>query len=210
MSVGHIVLLGDSVFDNQSYVPPGRATRDALQARLPDGWRVTLLAQDGSTIDEVTRQLLEVPPDATQLVVSTGGNDALSEGGLLSERVGSVGEALWKLAQIAERFERRYRAMVRRLRARRLPTTVCTIYQGNFDPSLQSITGVALAVFNDAIIRAAWAARLPILDLRVVCSDPEDYTNQIEPSARGSARLADAIADVVLQPGSRDPPQPFR
>jgi GDSL-like lipase/acylhydrolase family protein len=189
-----IVLLGDSVFDNQAYVAPGASTIDALSARLPAGWSATLLAQDGSTTDEVAGQVMHLPRDATHLVVSTGGNDALSEAGILSDRAASVAEALWKLAEVTARFERRYREMVRRIRGRGLPTLVCTIYNGNFpDPHLQAVTATALAVFNDAIIRAAWSARLSIIDLRPVCSEPEDYARDIEPSARGSAKIADAV-----------------
>ena len=195
---GRIVLLGDSVFDNQAYVAPGAATIDALAARLAPGWSATLVAQDGSTVDEVSRQLMHLPTNATHLVLSTGGNDAMSAAGILSERATTVGEALWKLAQVAAQFERRYREMLRSVRARAVPTVVCTIYNGNFaDSQLQVVTSAALTLFNDAIIRAAWAARLAILDLRSVCSEVEDYVNEIEPSARGSERIADAIVSLL-------------
>src|SRR5579862_3013837 len=137
----HLVLLGDSVFDNQSYVAPGQSTTDAIRRRAPAGWRVTLLAQDGSTIDEIARQLLHLPSDATHLVVSTGGNDALTDAGILTEPAGTVAEALWRLAQIVERFEKRYLQMLRTVRKRKLPAAVCTIYNANFpDPHLQVIT----------------------------------------------------------------------
>jgi lysophospholipase L1-like esterase len=195
---GHIVLLGDSVFDNQGYVAPGEATIDALEARVAPGWRATLLAQDGSTMDEVGRQLLHLPTDATHLVVCTGGNDALGEAGILTERAGTVAEALWKLGQVSARFARRYTEMLRKVRAHKLATMVCTIYNGNFaDAHLQVITATAVAVFNDAIIRAAWAASVPLLDLRTICAEPEDYATEIEPSARGSDKIADAIAEVI-------------
>jgi hypothetical protein len=190
----HIVLLGDSVFDNQSYVPPGRATIDALMEQAPSGWDVTLLAQDGSTIDEIGRQLLHLPSDATHVIVSTGGNDALRDVGILTEQAGTVAEALWKLGQVISRFEHRYVAMLRKVRARTPQALVCTIYNANFgDTHLQLITGTALAVFNDVIIRAAWAAACPIIELRTVCDEPEDYANQIEPSARGSDKIAAAV-----------------
>lgn len=193
-----IVLIGDSVFDNRSYVAPGASTIDALTARLPAGWSATLLAQDGSTADEVTRQLMDLPTDATHLVLSTGGNDALSAAGILSERASTVAEALWKLAQVGNQFERRYRAMLRAVRAHALPTVVCTIYNGQFpDAHLQVVTTAALTMFNDAIIRIAWAAGVPILDLRRVCDEVEDYVNEIEPSARGSQRIADAIVQTL-------------
>lgn len=198
MTAGHIVLLGDSIFDNQSYVAPRAATIDALRARLPAGWSASLLAQDGSAADEVAQQVLHAPGNASHLVVSTGGNDALSDAGILAERASTVGEALWKLAQVAERFERRYRKMLHSVRSRKLPIVLCTIYNGYFpDPHLQSMTTAALTLFNDAIIRAAWSATLPVIDLRRVCSEPEDYANEIEPSARGSEKIADAIVTAV-------------
>jgi lysophospholipase L1-like esterase len=201
VSHGHIVLLGDSVFDNQSYVAPGKATLDALEARIAGGWRATLLAQDGSTIDEIGRQLLHLPHDATHLVVSAGGNDALSEAGILTERANTVAEGLWKLGQVTARFARRYGEMLHRVRSRKLPMVVCSIYNGNFaDAHLQVITATAVAVFNDAIISIARAASVPLLDLRTICREPEDYANEIEPSARGSEKIADAIVDMMARP----------
>ena len=47
MAHKHLVLLGDSVFDNQAYVARGRAVVDHLGRALPRGERVTLLAVDG-------------------------------------------------------------------------------------------------------------------------------------------------------------------
>lgn len=190
----HIVLLGDSVFDNQSYVQPGRATIDAFTTQAAPGWDVTLLAQDGSTIDEIGRQLVHLPSDATHVVVSVGGNNALRDVGLLTEQAGTVAEALWKLGQVAERFERRYVAMLRKVRTRGPQPLICTIYNANFgDAHLQLITTTALTAFNDAIIRAAWAASCSIVDLRTICDEPEDYANEIEPSARGGEKIAAAV-----------------
>lgn len=198
----HVALLGDSVFDNQSYVPAGRATPDALRACLPDGWRVTLLAQDGSTIDEIGRQLVQLPSDVTHVVLSTGGNDALRDAGILTERADTVAEGLWKLGQVAGAFEARYTAMLRKVRARFAHPLVCTIYNGNFgDPHLRLITATALACFNDAVIRAAWATACPIVDLRTICDEPEDYANEIEPSARGSDKIAQALVERLAGRG---------
>jgi hypothetical protein len=190
----HLVLLGDSVFDNASYVAAGRATIHAFEAHAPAGWRVSLLAQDGSTIDEIGRQLMHLPSGTTHLALSAGGNDALRDAGILTERAGTVAEALWKVAHVASRFERRYVDMLRRVRARKLPAVVCTIYNGNFgDAHLQQIAATALCVFNDAIIRAAAAASMSIVDLRTVCDEPEDYANEIEPSGRGGEKIARAV-----------------
>ena len=39
---GHLVLLGDSIIDNASYVPGRRpAVIDQVRSRLPEGWSAT-------------------------------------------------------------------------------------------------------------------------------------------------------------------------
>ena len=77
--MGHIVLLGDSIFDNASYVPEGPPVVTQLRHRLPKNWRASLLAVDGHRTMDVMDQLTALPGDATHLIVSVGGNDALSE-----------------------------------------------------------------------------------------------------------------------------------
>ena len=72
-----LVLLGDSIFDNRSYVGGGKDTLTNLREQMPHEWNATLLAVDGSVADTVASQLERVPADATHLFVSVGGNDAL-------------------------------------------------------------------------------------------------------------------------------------
>ena len=45
---GHVILLGDSIFDNAAYVPGGPAVIEHLRRGLPEGWKATLLGVDGS------------------------------------------------------------------------------------------------------------------------------------------------------------------
>ena len=194
----HIVLLGDSIFDNGPYVPPGGTTLDELTKRLPAGWSATLLAVDGSVTTDVLAQLRKIPKSATHLVISSGGNDALMQQSLLLEEVDTAGEAFVILGTAVRQFEEDYRGLLRAAVKTGLPTIVCTIYNGNFpDPQESLVTSVALMPFNDVIIRAAWALKLPIIDLRVVCDRPEHYANPIEPSTEGSARIAEAILRVI-------------
>jgi lysophospholipase L1-like esterase len=196
--MAHIVLLGDSILDNQAYVEPHQATIDALRNRLPAGWEATLLARDGAEAVEVAAQLANVPSTGTHLVVSAGGNDALMQVTVLGERTKTVGDALLRLYHIAQDFEITYRTMLKQVIAHGLPAIVCTIYNGNFpERPVQQMTTAALAIFNDAIIRAAWAHRAPLLDLRTVCDRPTHYANEIEPSALGSARIAEGILSLI-------------
>jgi hypothetical protein len=59
------------------------------------------------------------------------------------------------------------------------------------------VASAALSAFNDAITRAAFKAGVPLIDLRLLFDDPADYANPIEPSAKGGAKLARVIAELV-------------
>ena len=194
----HVVLLGDSIFDNRAYVAPGPDVSCQLRAHLGAGSTVTLLAVDGNvTADVARRQLGRVPRDASHLVVSVGGNDALGYASLLEERAGSVAEAVGRLADAQASFAAEYAAMIDAVVKLGAPTAVCTIYDANFPEPMRRLVVTALALFNDVISRAAFSRGLPLIDLRLICTKPADYANPIEPSTAGGDKIAGAIADMV-------------
>jgi hypothetical protein len=197
----NLVLLGDSILDNGAYTGDGPAVIDQVRAELPQSWHATLLAIDGSTTADIDAQLRRLPNDASQLVLSVGGNDALQRSDILNARVATSAEALSLLHGVVHRFEANYRSMLAACIARKLPLLVCTIYNGNFpDRHYQDCVTVALTAFNDVIIRAAAEHDLQILDLRSVCSTARDYANTIEPSSRGGEKIASAILEIVMGP----------
>ncbi len=168
-----------------------------LRAALPAGWTATLCAVDGAVTRSVAGQLARIPSDATHLVVSVGGNDALGESHLLSSGVRMVAEAVSLLADAQERFARAYVDMLRPVLGMELPTAVCTIYDTPSTAPNHRVIRSALALFNDVITRAAFSEGLPLIDLRLICSEDEDYANPIEPSAKGGEKIAAAIARLV-------------
>jgi lysophospholipase L1-like esterase len=191
--------LGDSIFDNAAYVA-WRAPDVIRQVRqrLPHGSKATLKAVDGSMVQDVRGQLRRLPSDATHLIVSAGGNDALSSSDVLYVPVRSTAEALAGLADIADEFERRYQRMLTEVLAHELPTAICTVYYPRFpDAALQRVAVTGLTVFNDCIIRAAFTHGIPLLDLRFICTEEGDYANPIEPSAQGGAKIAEAIVRLL-------------
>jgi hypothetical protein len=198
---GHVVLLGDSIFDNGVYVPGCPDVVEQLRSRLPGGWQASLLAVDGATVSGVERQLGGLPPDATHLVVSAGGNDALGASSILGERVGSVGEAVARLASAQQAFATAYNRMLSAVQRCGLPTSLCTIYDANYPEPQRQIIVSALALFNDVITRAAARSGSPLIDLRLICDSPEDYANPIEPSVRGGDKITSAIVKA-LRPGA--------
>ncbi|MGO4524800.1 SGNH/GDSL hydrolase family protein [Microvirga sp. 2MCAF35] len=197
--MGHIVLLGDSIFDNGAYVRSGEPDVAAqVQAKLPGGWKASLCAVDGAVTAGILSQMARVPADATHLIVSAGGNDALCNSGILQEPARSVAEVMARLADVRDEFARNYRAMLDAVLSRRLPTAVCTIYDARFsDPEEHRLVVTALSIFNDVITREAFARRLHLIDLRLICDEQDDYANPIEPSVKGGDKIAAVIVQVV-------------
>ena len=196
--MAHIVLLGDSIFDNAAYTSGAPDVVRQVRQRLSYGSKATLRAVDGGTTGDVREQLRRLPADATHLIVSAGGNDALGYIDFLGAPAQSTAEALLGLADIAAEFERGYRGMLNAALAYGLPTAICTIYYPRFpDPDLQRVAITALTVFNDCITRAAFIHRIPLLDLRLICTEEGDYADPIEPSAQGGEKIASAIVKLV-------------
>jgi hypothetical protein len=197
--MNHIVLLGDSIFDNRAWILPNElAVIEQLQELLPQSWKASLLAVDGSPTSGVILQCQRIPSDATHLIISVGGNDALPYLGILSDSAGSVAEILHRFSSIQWEFEGKYLEMLDTILKCELPTALCTIYYPDYpEEDFQNLAVTALSTFNDCIIRAAITHGLPLLDLRLICNDPSDYANPIEPSAAGGAKIANVIKRVI-------------
>src|SRR6266404_1747528 len=133
----HLVLLGDSIFDNAAYTSGGPDVVSQVRRFLPSEWGASLLAIDGSTTDNVAGQVQGMPKEATHLVLSVGGNNALMQASKLGISFFGIpgtssAKALESLADISDDFETRYRSAVDACLRPGLPLSVCTIYNGCF------------------------------------------------------------------------------
>jgi hypothetical protein len=195
--MSHVILLGDSIFDNAVYVPGRPPVIEQLRSWLPAGWRATLLAVDGAVTTSVLRQLERLPGDASHLVISAGGNDALGFSGLVSDLSSSAAGGFQRLAEAQAEFQRDYREMLRAVQEENLPTVLCTIYDAI--PDLPAAAATGLSVFNDMILREGFRHGLPILDLRLICDEARDYSelSPIEPSEHGGAKIVQGIKRIL-------------
>ena len=211
----HIVLLGDSIFDNSTYV--GSNEQDVpnqLKTLLNDDCKVTNLAIDGDVTRDVVDQLNKLPSDATHLFLSVGGNDGLGQLSILNESTGTVGDALQKMYLIGETFQNKYSEMLDKVLQHKLPTAVCNIYYPKFfsrslsrvdtylpmlvsGEVLQQMAMAAETIYNDIIMHEVFIRNLPLIDLRVLCNKDEDFANPIEPSSIGGLKIASTIKQVV-------------
>ncbi|MFC4255498.1 SGNH/GDSL hydrolase family protein [Altererythrobacter xixiisoli] len=193
--MAHVVLLGDSTFDNGAYVSNGPDVTAQLRQYIGPDDRVSLLAVDGSMVDDAHNQLDRLPLGATHIVISVGGNDALDHLPRLEDAVGTIADGLLQIGALAAAFGSRHRAMLRQARSKGLPVAVGTIYDGNLKPPQGLVAPHAAALFNDAITRNAFITGADLIDLRLICTVPADYANPIEPSVQGGGKIARAIAD---------------
>jgi hypothetical protein len=139
------------------------------------------------------------------MVLSVGGNDALGHAGLLDRRARNGTEVLGWFADAAADFARRYRSLLERIASGMREVqrvAVCTVYNGNLGPETERAATAAISIFNDAITRAARDFGWHVIELRDLCTQPDDYANPIEPSVRGGEKIARAIAREVT--GSRE------
>lgn len=199
MTSSHLVLLGDSIFDNGAYVAREQSVRDHLLLTLPSDARTTLLAVDGDVATDVLVQAGKIPIDTTHIALSVGGNDALGSVGSLMAPLSAMPEALDRLLHVQKTFRSVYCRVLDKLQREQLPMAVCTIYDQV--PGMDAGLLGALAYYNDVITREAYARRLHLIDLRVLCCDPGDYSDisPIEPSSRGGEKIAKELAQFTLK-----------
>ena len=199
----HLIFLGDSIFDNARYVPDGPAVIDHARRGLPNGWKAALLAVDGSVASAIPEQLKRLPDDATHLVISTGGNDALLQAHtILPEPATSFAEVLATLQLVREDFRRRYQITLNAALETGRAVACCTIYDAI--PGLESPLKAGVALYNDVITREAARFGVALIDLRNVCAEAGDYSplSPIEPSASGGGKVARAVLRWALgEPG---------
>ena len=188
-----IALLGDSIFDNAGYVPGELCVTDQLRRALGDDAAVNLLAVDGDFVRDVGNQLRRLPAETTHLFVSVGGNDALSYAHELLREFETAADMFYEWARVQREFRGEYREMLAGVNAEDKHVALCTVYDAV--PSIDEIEATGLSLFNDVIISEAIAAGLPLLDLRQVCTEIEDYSrlSPIEPSSEGGEKIAAAL-----------------
>lgn len=196
MIMKHIVLLGDSIFDNKNgFMTSVKDTITNLREQMPTEWTSTILAVDDSVADDVASQLPNVPADATHLFVSVGRNDAYGEMHILDMPASSGSDVLNALSNLVKAFEYRYSQMLDDVLAMNKPTVICTSYLPRFDrmkffdAKWIKLSNVVLSAFNEVIIRHALMRGLPVIDLRYVC---DEYDQLL-----ANAQIAERIIQVV-------------
>lgn len=199
-----IILLGDSIIDNAPYVKIGEPDVTEQVKRLLPDYEVVRRAVDGSvTADVIKKQVNKLKPD-DYIILSSGGNDALSNIEILdnTEKVTSR-QLLNVLWNIRSAFSAKYSSLLEKLSGEQRRVLALTIYNPAFasngmEMEDQLAAEAGLSGFNDVIQQQALKYSCDILDIRPIFNSPEDYANPIEPSMIGGQKIAKEISKWVL------------
>lgn len=177
-----IILLGDSVFNNNSYVEKGKAVNEILQKNADENTSIICLARNDSTINNVYQQLENVNIDIdlndklTTVFLSVGGNDIMK----LQQQ---------NLDDIFEKYNTLIAAITTKLPNVKL--VLLNIYYpaniSKYDSLIDKWnTNIDLEYeYNDKNIY--------ILNLSNLLKEPFDFVFDIEPSIAGGEKIANKI-----------------
>jgi len=197
MESKHIVLAGDSIFDNDGYVLGEPGVIEQMRKSLPlPSWSAFKIAVDGDCISHVAQQIANLPTNATDLIVSVGGNDARQHSGLL-QKVSSPADLPKLLEGPLAAFRAEYNSMLGKLLQIDVRTHLCTIYTAVpfEDPAWRQYAPFAINAFNKIILDEANAHSIPVFRLEEVCTEEDDFAviSPIEPSSKGGQKIVDHI-----------------
>jgi len=200
-AAAHIVLLGDSTLDNARYLEPGEQSVEAqLERRCKErGWGMTLLAQDGSTLDDVAcNQIPFIPDCATHIVLSASGNNLLA---LLNELAAAnfSPSALWTAVKDGLReVANSYRRVLQAILACGCHVACCTVYRPNFNHIfLRSLASMSLGMHNTRIREITMDLDVSVVDFASIFDSSEDFANPLELSTQGGAKVVANLLQFV-------------
>lgn len=200
MNEKHICLMGDSIFDNDGYIPGEPGVIEQMRCSIPKAWSAFKVAVDGDCIEDIPDQLRRVPTHTTDVVVSIGGNNLMKFRHLLGQV--AEGASLEELitSPLAD-FEIAYGWMLDTVSECGHRVSVCTIYTAIpfAEREMRDHAPSAIGAFNAIILRLAEARGIPVIRLDVVCSDEGDYSEMspIEPSSKGGQKIVEAILQTL-------------
>jgi len=192
--IRHLALLGDALQN----IDFGEEEAEAVLVPRPrNPWKLTVL--DAPQVLE-QRRVRAIPRDATHVALCVDGGWAIEASGLLQGDARSISGALDSLAKAADAFEEIYARLIAAALEAGLPTIVCTLVPArHLEPSQQRVAATALAIFNDRILRRAFAARLSIVELRLVCDEDSDYASETLLSHAGVRKVANVARSALYE-----------
>ena len=189
-----IVLLGDSILKNNSYVTDGKAVDNIIEERsLKNDKNIELysLAENNSKIVDVYSQISKIPLSinnkSTTIFLSSGGNDILS---FYVDQQGDTSDTGFLNTMLAD-----YKKLIKSIQTR---MDLCQIVLLDiYYPTSKQFAQYKpiLEKWNSLIADYARENSFGLLQISHVVTSDDDFTLGIEPSEKGGEKIAQLILD---------------
>ena len=186
-----IVLLGDSILKNNSYVPDGKGVDNIIEERSDKNIELYSLAENNSKIVDVYSQINKIPLSinnkSTTIFLSSGGNDILS---FYVDQHGDTNDTGFLNTMMAA-----YKKLVKSIQTR---MDLCQIVLLDvYYPTSNQFAQYKpiLEKWNSLIATYARENSLGLLQISQIVTSNDDFTLGIEPSEKGGQKIAQSILD---------------
>lgn len=184
-----IILLGDSIIKNNSYVKNGKGIDDILKEKT--NGKTYCYAEDDSTIVDVYRQLSSIPVElnreSTIIFLSSGGNDIIKN--YMEKDTNTNNMSVLNTIFIA------YKKLVKSIQTKMNKSKLVLIdiyYPSNIKyEQYKPVLVEWNKLLNDFINEPN--SNLSIIKISSEITDPTDFTLNIEPSDTGGEKIAEQI-----------------
>ena len=186
-----IVLLGDSILKNNSYVPDGKGVDNIIEERSDKNIELYSLAENNSKIVDVYSQINKIPLSinnkSTTIFLSSGGNDILS---FYIDQHGDTTDTGFLNTMLAA-----YKKLVKSIQTR---MDLCQIVLLDvYYPTCNQFAQYKPIIeeWNSLIATYARENSLGLLQISQIVTSNDDFTLGIEPSEKGGEKIAQSILD---------------
>lgn len=174
----HVVLLGDSMVNNQNYVFENESVEYYLKQEYPF---LNNLATDGAKMNDLNTQLhklksLNTPKDSS-IIISIGGNDLLDNQ--------NVQKVFKKYKQLLSDVLREYPD---------IHIYVLNIY---YPPCCRFKRYYNIITQWNNLLNSLKSSNITIIPISEMLTEKDDFIFEIEPSKEGGKKIANKIIDII-------------
>lgn len=188
-----IVLIGDSILNNNMYVPIGNSVADNI--KLLHGNNIIIGAKDGATIDTCYQQLTInniINSENYFLFISIGGNDILNN----SESFGnSLNDKNNDKNNKFNNLKKKYIELIDSIKEKypKIKINLLNLYFPT-DEKYNKYEKIIIE-WNKMVSSLCSKNKYNLLRLDNLLTNASDFTHEIEPSSIGSEKIAKLIVD---------------
>lgn len=190
-----IILLGDSILANEFYVDKGSSVYDILKNKYHN---TQTFAKDNATIQDITYQFNSLPKNIinknTIIIISIGANDILKNYSRLYLQDDSISPV--ENASDLKIIFNKYSKSINYIRTKcNCKIILCNIY---YPLSIQYVKYYHLIdIWNKKLRNYAYINNLEIIELDDQFIEKNDFTNDVEPSHKGSLIIVENIIQKI-------------